>query len=126
MLLFLIELDEERIEKDGIINLDAAYRCIEATFAQKNVTLYEQVGTIRTYTRNIDKHDFEYLWMVNSPFQDEAWFMYYIKQWRFIDVNEDSGVIYTDEDILKTWTDRPTFDDMRYDRDASYWKKRRK
>ena len=126
MLFFIIELDEERIKKDGIINLEAAYRCIEATFAQKDVTLYEQVGTIRTYTRNIDKHDFEYLWMVNSPFQDEAWFMYYIKQWRFIDVNEDTGVIYTDEDILKTWTDRPTFDDMRYDRDASYWKKRRK
>ena len=106
--------------------MDAVHRCIEATFAQKDVTLYEHIGTIRTYTRNIDYHDFEYLWMVNSPFQDEAWFMYYIKQWRFIDVNEDTGVIYTDEDILKTWTDRPTFDDMRYDRDASYWKKRRK
>ena len=60
MLFFIIELDEERIKKDGIINLDGAYKSIEDTFAQRDVTLYQKKGSIRFYTRNIDKHDFEY------------------------------------------------------------------
>ena len=108
MLFFIIELDEERIKKDGIINLDVAHKCIEQTFAQKDITLYEQRGTVKVYTRNIDKHDFEYLWMMNGLFKKESWFGYYIKQWRFIDIDEKTKYIYTDEDILEEWVDRPT------------------
>ena len=55
MLFFVIELNEERIKKDRIINLDAAYQCIDDTFAQLDVTLYKTEGTLRFYTRNIDK-----------------------------------------------------------------------
>ena len=40
MLFFAIELDEERILKDGIINLDAACQCIEDIFVQEEVTLF--------------------------------------------------------------------------------------
>lgn len=40
MLFFVIELDEERIEKDGIINLERAYECIEATFAQREISRF--------------------------------------------------------------------------------------
>ena len=108
VLFFVIELDEERIKKDGIINLDVAYECIEDTFAQKNVTLYHKKGTIRYYTRNIDKHDFSYLWMVNFPFQKCSWFLYYIKTWRFLDIDEKTNKIRTNEDVMKSWvTKRP-------------------
>jgi hypothetical protein len=108
MLFFVIELDEERIKKDGIINLDVAYECIEETFVQRDVTLYCKEGTMRYYTRNIDKHDFSYLWMVNSPFQECSWFLYYIKTWRFLDIDEKSNKIRTNEDIMKSWvTKRP-------------------
>ena len=107
MLFFVIELDEERIKKDGIVNLEAAYECIEDTFDQKDVTLYHKKGTLRYYTRNIDKHDFEYLWMVNSPFKKESWFQYYIKTWRFLDVDDKTNKVYTNEDVLKEWIVRP-------------------
>ncbi len=107
MLFFIIELDEERIKKDGIINLDVAHQCIEKTFAQKDISLYQQKGTVRVYTRNIDEHDFEYLWMMNGLFKDEAWFQYYIKQWRFLDVDEKTNHVYTDEDLFDEWVKRP-------------------
>lgn len=107
MLFFIIELDEERIKEDGIINLDIAHRCIEQTFAQKDITLYKTIGNVRFYTRNIDKHDFEYLWMMNGLFKNESWFQYYIKQWRFMDVDEKTNNIYTDEDLFEEWVKRP-------------------
>lgn len=66
MLFFIIELDAGRIKKDGILNIDIAYENIEEHFVKKDVTLYQKIGHIRIYTRDIDKHDFEYLWMVNS------------------------------------------------------------
>ena len=99
MLFFAIQLDEERIEKDGNINLSAAYRSIDLTFAQKDVSLYEIKDGIRYYTRNIDKHDFAYLWMVNLFMEKVDWFKKYIKVWRFID--EEDGVIYEEEDLLE-------------------------
>lgn len=107
MLFFAIELDEERMESDGIINVESAYRCIEATFAQRDVTLYQIEGGVRYYTRNIDKHDFEYLWMVNTPFKKEDWFRYYIKTWKFMDIEDDTGELYEDEDLLEKDFSRP-------------------
>lgn len=101
MLYFIIELDEEQIKKDGIINLEKAYRCIKETFAQKEVTLHHKEDTVMYYTRNIDYHDFEYLWMVNLPFEDISWFTYYVKIWRFLDIDDETGEVYTDEDLLE-------------------------
>lgn len=62
MLFFMIELDEERVLKDDLIDLEAAYECIDKTFLQKDVCLHKVQNNIRCYTRNIDIHDFEYLW----------------------------------------------------------------
>lgn len=107
MLFFVIELDEEQIEKDGLINLDGDYKCIEDTFAQRDVTLYCKKGAVRYYTRNIDKHDFEYLWMMNALFKTESWFQYYIKTWRFVDVDDETGELYEDEDLFEHWVKRP-------------------
>ena len=107
MLFFLIELDEERILKDDKIDLEKAYKCIEDTFAQDDVVLYKKVGTRRYYTRNIDKHDFEYLWMLNGLFKTESWFQYYIKTWRFYDIDDETGKIYEDEDLFDHWVHRP-------------------
>lgn len=107
MLFFLIELDEERILKDKKINLEKAYHCIDATFGQDDVTLYKQAGTKKYYTRNIDKHDFEYLWMVNRPFKKVDWFQYYIKTWRFIITDDDTGEILEEEDLFDSWVHRP-------------------
>ena len=107
MLFFAIELDEEQILKDGIINLNGAYECIEATFAQRDVTLHHREGNVRWYTRNIDKHDFEYLWMVNSPFKKESWFQYYIKVWHFYDIDDKTGKVVEDESLFEHWVHRP-------------------
>ena len=107
MLFFVIELDEERIEKDGIINLNGAYKCIDATFAQENVTLHSKEGARRFYTRNIDKHDFECLWTVNALFKTESWFQYYIKTWRFYDIDDETGEIFEEEDLFEHWVKRP-------------------
>ncbi|MCM1047140.1 MAG: hypothetical protein NC433_01785 [Clostridiales bacterium] len=107
MLFFIMELDEEKILKDDIVDLDSINECIEATFAQKDVTLYHREGTVRYYTRDIDKHDFEYLWMVNLLFKKEPWFGYYIKQWKFLDVSNKTNKIRYEEDLLKEWTKRP-------------------
>lgn len=107
MLFFAVELDDERIIRDGIINLDAAYKTIENTFAQEDVTLYHKDGNVRFYTRNIDDHDFECLFMVNSPFKKESWFQYYVKTWNFIDIDDDTNEIETEEDLLETWVTRP-------------------
>ncbi|MCM1047141.1 MAG: hypothetical protein NC433_01790 [Clostridiales bacterium] len=99
MLFFAIELDEERILKDNVINLAAAYRTIENTFAQGDVYLYEIKDGIRYYTRNIDKHDFVELWMVNMAFDKCDWFKKYVTTWRFIDIED--GVILEEEDLLE-------------------------
>ncbi len=107
MLFFVVELDEERIIKDGIIEVEAAYRCIDSTFAQKNVCLYDKKGAKRYYTRNIDKHDFEYLWMVNDAFRDCSWFQYYIKTWKFYDIDDETKEIEESEDLFEEWVHRP-------------------
>lgn len=107
MLFFAVELDEEKIINDRIINLQAAYKTIEDTFAQKEVTLYKIEEGIHYYTRNIDKHDFEYLWMVNAPFKKESWFQYYIKTWKYIDMDDETGEIYEEEDLFEHWVNRP-------------------
>lgn len=121
MLFFIIELDEERIEKDEIISLSGAYECIEATFAQRDVTLCHQEGAVRTYTRNIDKHDYEYLWSVNSLFEKKPWFGYYVKQWRFLDIDDKTGKIWTDENVLEEWGNKYTKEDVLH-----YMEKRRR
>ena len=107
MLFFVIELDEERIKRDKIINLDKAYECIDDTFSQRQVTLYKKEGSLRYYTRNIDKHDFEYLWMVNSPFKEEPWFQYYIKTWWFCGIDDETGEIIEEESLFLHWVKRP-------------------
>lgn len=104
MLFFVIELDEDKIKKDRLIDLEKAYESIDKTFAQKDVTLYATNGATRFYTRDIDEHDFEYLWMVNSPFKKCSWFLYYVKTWRFLDIDDnDTKQIYEDEDVMETW-----------------------
>ncbi len=45
--------------------------------------------------------------MVNLPFEKESWFGYCIKTWEFIDVNDQTGEICEEEDLLEEWTDRP-------------------
>ena len=109
MLFFALELDEQRIKEDHIVNPDAAWQTIEETFAQRDVTFHHSEGNIRYYTRNIDKHDFEYLWMVNMAMEKEVWFRYYIKTWMYIDIDDDTNELYEDEDLL----DEP---DMVFDR----------
>ena len=99
MLFFAIQLDEEKIKREGIINLEGAYKSIDLTFAQKDVTFYKIEDGIHYYTRNIDKHDFEYLWMVNKVMKTEKWFMDNIKVWRYID--EEDGFIFEEEDLLE-------------------------
>lgn len=99
MLLFAIQLDEERINKDDIIDLDAAYESIDETFAQGKVSLYKIENGIHYYTRDIDKHDFEELWMVNMVFDKVDWFKKYVKVWRFINIED--GVILEEEDLLE-------------------------
>ncbi len=99
MLFFAIQLDEEKIEREDIINLDAAYESIDMTFAQKDVKLYKIEKGIHYYTRNIDKYDFECLWMVNKVMKRVDWFMDNIKVWRYID--EEDGIIYEEEDLLE-------------------------
>ena len=99
MLFFAIQLDEEKIKREGIINLEGAYKSIDLTFAQKDVTLYKIENGIHYYTRDIDKHDFEYLWMVNKVMKTEKWFMDNIKVWKYID--EEDGCIFEEEDLLE-------------------------
>lgn len=99
MLLFAIQLDEEKIEREGKINLEGAYKSIDLTFAQKDVTLYKIEDGIHYYTRDIDKHDFEYLWMVNKVMKTADWFMNNVKVWRYID--EEDGEIIEEEDLLE-------------------------
>ncbi len=108
MLFFAVELDDERILQDDILNLDAAYKTIENTFAQKDVTLCYKDGNVRYYTRNIDKNDFAYLWMVNALFRKASWFQYYVKTWKFIDMDDDTNEIYEEEDLMESeWVKRP-------------------
>ena len=113
MLFFLIELDEERILKDDLIDLEAAYECIDETFAQEGITLYQKKDAVRAYVRNIDEHDFEYLWYMNELFKEESWFCYYVKQWRFLDVDDETGRVYEDEDVLAEWVEvRPVLSEV--------------
>ena len=46
--------------------------------------------------------------MMNGLFKNESWFQYYIKQWRFIDIDEKTKQVYTDEDLFDEWVKRPT------------------
>lgn len=99
MLIFAIQLDEERIRRDRIINFEGAYKTIDKTFAQGKVSLYKIEDGIHYYTRNIDDHDFEELWMVNLVFDKVDWFKKYVKVWRYIDIED--GLIIEEEDLLK-------------------------
>ncbi|MCM1047139.1 MAG: hypothetical protein NC433_01780 [Clostridiales bacterium] len=99
MLFFAIQFDEERVLRDDKINLKAAYNSVDMTFAQKDVKLHKIENGIHYYTRDIDDHDYEYLWMVNLLFDDCDWFKEYIKVWRFINIED--GVILEEEDLLE-------------------------
>lgn len=101
MLLFAIQFDEEKVVKDGEINLEAAYKNVNETFAQKDVSLYKIENGVHYYTRDIDKHDFEYLWMVNLAFEEVDWFNKYIKIWRFINIED--GITINEEDLIEEW-----------------------
>lgn len=103
MFLFAIELDEERIIKDDKIDLQAAYKCIDDTFAQKDVSLYQLNNKLRYYTRQIDYHDYEYLWMVNLAFEEVDWFRKYVKIWKYININEKTNEILNEEDLIEEW-----------------------
>ena len=103
MLMFAIGLDEEKIAEDKEINAEEAYKCIEDTFAKKEVFLYDTQNNIRFYTRNIDKHDFEYLWMVNLAFEEVDWFRKYVRVWKFLDIDEKNNKLIKEEDIIREW-----------------------
>ena len=95
MLFLAIQLDEEKIKREGIINIEGTYKSIDLTFAQKDVSLYKTEEGIHYYTRDIDKHDFEYLWMVNFAIERSDWFKDNVKIWRFLNV-EDGEILEDD------------------------------
>lgn len=103
MLFFVIELDEERIKKDNKINLDAAYRTIDNNFAREGIMLYQKDGNERWYTRNIDKDDFLTLWIMNALLQELDWFVEYVIKWKFLNIDNESGELYGNDNLLEEW-----------------------
>jgi len=111
MVFFAISLDEEKIRRDGIVNVEKAYHYIEKNFASMDAVLYKTVAGIRYFTREIDKHDFEYLWMVVSALEKEKWFSHYVKVLSFYSIGDS----YCDaewESLPEEWESRPTLEDV--------------
>ena len=112
MLYFAVALDDEKIRRDGIINTEGAYKCITDTFAARGVVLLKTVCGIRYYTRDIDKHDFEYLWMVVSALKKEKWFHHYVRVLTFYALDDDNCRNAEIENLLDEWESRATLEDV--------------
>ena len=103
----LLELDEEKIQNDGLINLDNAKNIINKTFRDNKCFIYKQEKNVYIWTRNLDDKDYEILWEIQAAFRNERWFRYYVKRWEYIE-SDDIKNIEIREDIIEGWaTPRP-------------------
>lgn len=39
--------------------------------------------------------------------REESWFQYYIKTWTYLDIDDETDEIYTEENLLEEWVQRP-------------------
>ena len=72
---------------DAVMNL-GIYRKVNRNYGDKAFIL-----------NAIDKHDYEYLWMMNLLLEKSDWFKDNVKIWRYID--EEDGFIFEEEDLLE-------------------------
>lgn len=105
----LLELDEDRMLRDNIINLDSAKKVINDTFKKYHCFVYKNEENVNIWTRHFnDDKDYEILWEIQAAFRRESWFRYYVKRWEYLETDDAITNIIIREDIIEDWaTPRP-------------------
>ncbi len=101
--LISIALNEKQIIKDGIIDLDTAKEEIINLFIDNKCEIIRTKGNTTVWSRNIDNHDSEILWQIQSVLEEKNWFKYYVSIWQYVSIANNSDKIIEKGSIIEEW-----------------------
>ena len=97
-----IAIDEEKVIREGIYDLDEIYNVLDTTFAQYNLPRIEAEGNTRIYRDNDGEKDFAVMWNLNLSLAEKEWFNCYVDKWIWtINDNPDDPDDIETEDLIK-------------------------
>ena len=110
MMKMLIQLDEERVIKDGKYKLEDMWRVIDAKFDKYDCVKEIQPDGSVLYTGNPKKDYYTCITLAYLTLKGQKWFAKYCKQWMWYDNDDDEDLPYQDINVLaRERQDNPLF-----------------
>ena len=100
MMKMLIQLDEERVVKDGKYKLEDMWRVIDAKFDKYDCVKEIQPDGSILYTGNPEKDYYTCMALANITLKKQKWFGKYCKKWIMLDNEDDETLPLQNIDIL--------------------------
>lgn len=100
MMKMLIQLDEERVVKDGKYKLEDMWRVIDAKFDKYDRVKEIQPDGSMLYTGNPEKDYYTCMALANITLKKQKWFGKYCKKWVMLDNEDDETLPLQNIDIL--------------------------
>lgn len=100
----LLQLDEERIQKDNQFNLSDIYKYIDTSFKESNCYLLEQDNNKYIYSTEQSNQALSNLFIPSFEIKTMPWFKYMDKF--FLVHNEYSKDEWVYEDMTKDWEEQ--------------------
>ena len=90
----LIQLDEERVVKDGKYKLEDMWRVIDAKFDKYDCVKEIQPDGSILYTGNPEKDYYTCMALANITLKKQKWFGKYCKKWIMLDNEDDECCLF--------------------------------
>lgn len=98
-----IELDDEKIIKDGEYELDSIYECVRQMFALENIKEVPSDSRVMTFVSNrYDKDDYAVMWNILAFLFEANWAKPYLIKMLWYDMECNK---LNCEDVLKGWSE---------------------
>ena len=110
MMKMLIQLDEERVKKDGKYSLTKMWRAIDAKFDKYGCIKERQGDGAVLYSGNPQKDYYTCINLAYLSLRSQQWFAYYCTKWVWYDNDDDEEQPYQSLDVLaRERQDNPLF-----------------
>lgn len=100
MMKMLIQLDEERVKKDGKYKLEDMWRVIDAKFDKYGCEKERQEDGSMLYKGNPEKDYFTCMMLAAMQLKHQKWFGRYCTKWIWYDNDDDEDLPFQDIDVL--------------------------
>ena len=100
MMKMLIQLDEERVKKDGKYKLEDMWRVIDAKFDKYECIKERQEDGSMLYKGNPEKDYFTCMMLAAMQLKHQKWFGRYCTKWIWYDNDDDEDLPFQDIDVL--------------------------